>query len=344
MTRDYNFIATGIGSLPHTEAGKALQLIAQALPELPFWPQLVNRSSREDMLLMYDRALTPLLSPNPDTRSVEPLSPGLGREEALALFYQNLWEGDEDNFILNPEEASGFHAFLANLPAAGMVKGQVTGPITLASAVIGFNGKALLYDEEIAEAIARGLGAAAGIQARLLGARGASPIIFFDEPSLTGFGSAFSPLTRDQALYLLRAAFEEARNRYPALTLGLHCCGNTDWSLIMEAGPDIISLDSVGYGNYLLLYQEQLRAYLDQGGAVAWGAVPTDPGLATDPEDLWRKLAKLLLDLTEAGLERESLRRASLITPACGLGSLKEKDAGHILNMLTPLSLLARAW
>jgi hypothetical protein len=89
MAPDFNFTATAIGSLPHTDIRAALDLISRALPEAPFWPQLVNRSALEDMLLMYDRALYPLLSANPDTRSVEPLSPGIGREEALALFYQN---------------------------------------------------------------------------------------------------------------------------------------------------------------------------------------------------------------------------------------------------------------
>ncbi|MDR1397731.1 MAG: hypothetical protein LBJ14_08370 [Desulfarculales bacterium] len=345
MAPDYNFVATAIGSLPHSDVGAALDLITQALPEAPFWPQLVNRSSREDMLLMYSRALAPLISANPDTRSVEPLSPGVSREEALALFYQNLWEGNEDNFILNETEASGFQAFTQNfLPSSGMVKGQVTGPITLASAVIGSNGKALLYDEEIAEAMARGLGAAAAVQARILGAKGARPIIFFDEPSLTGFGSAFSPLTREQALRLLRAAFEEARVRQEKFLLGLHCCGNTDWSLIMEAGPDIISLDSAGYGSYLLLYFSQLQSYLAQGGGVAWGAVPTDPRQAGNLDDLWLNLKELLDNLVKSGINKSDLAKASLITPACGLGSLNEKDAGRLLNMLTPLSRMARAW
>ena len=341
----YNFLATAIGSLPYVDPQKAIELIKVSLPGAPFWPQLVNRAPLEDMLLMYDRALTPLVTANADARCAEPLAPGVSREEGLTLFYQNLWEGDNRNFELNGDEAAGFTEFVKSyLPERGWVKGQVTGPVTMASAVIGFNGKALLFDEDIAEAIARGLGAAAGVQAGQLAAGGALPIIFFDEPSLTGFGSAFSPLTREQALSMLRASFEEARNRFAGMKIGVHCCGNTDWSLIMEASPDIISLDSVGFGHYLLLYLEQLKAFVKNGGAVAWGAIPTDPAKATTAAELWQNLEELLNKLVGEGVDKNMLAMASLITPACGLGSLAEKDAEHILSLLQPLSLLAQSW
>jgi hypothetical protein len=165
-----------------------------------------------------------------------------------------------------------------------------------------------------------------------------------DEPSLTGFGSAFSPLTRQHALNLLQIALEEARALCPAAALGVHCCGNTDWSLIMEAGPDIISLDSVGFGSYLLLYTEQLHTFLRRGGAVAWGAVPTDPAKATTDAELWGQLRELLIKLEQGGISRDLLASTSLVTPACGLGSLAEKDAERIIALLTPLSHLARAW
>ncbi len=344
MPVNYNFSATAIGSLPHSQADKALQALARALPEVPSWPQLANVSPREDMLLMYARMLYPLLSPNLNTRSLTPLVEGVGREEALALFYQNLWEAEQSRFLMNAEEACAFALFCQNLPASGLVKGQVTGPITMASAVIGENGKALVFDEDISEAIARGLGACAGQQALALSTNGASPIIFFDEPSLTGFGSAFSPLTREHALHLLRVAMEEARSRCPEVALGVHCCGNSDWGLIMEAGPQIISLDAVGFGSYLLLYIEQLENFLENGGAIAWGAVPTNPELAQSSLNLWQELHKLLLQVLKSGIKQESLCRASLITPACGLGSLSATDAEGILSLLQPITELAREW
>jgi methionine synthase II (cobalamin-independent) len=344
MKPAYNFAATAIGSLPHVEVEAALSLLAGALPEIPCWPQLVKISPYEDMLLMYARPLFPLVSVDAGSRSLRPLAPGFEREQALAAFYQQLWEGERQKLLPTADEARGFAAFCQKLPGHGLVKGQVTGPITLASAVLGADGKALLYDEEIAEAIARGLGAGAGAQGERLAAAGARPIVFLDEPSLTGFGSAFSPLTRPRALALLQAALEEARNICPQLLLGVHCCGNTDWSLIMEAGPDIISLDSFGFGAYLLLYIEQLSAFLNNGGAVAWGAAPTEPARASSAPELWRPLRELLDKLEQGGIAKSLLVSSSLLTPACGLGSLAQADAERIIALLPSLCQMARAW
>ncbi len=47
---------TGIGSLPLTDPQAAIRLVAQVCPDVPFWPQLPRRSSRERMI---EQALGP---------------------------------------------------------------------------------------------------------------------------------------------------------------------------------------------------------------------------------------------------------------------------------------------
>jgi hypothetical protein len=92
---------TGIGSLPHTDPTAAVQLVAELCPEIPFWPQLPQRSRGE---LMVEQALTPftdLLRPRtgrygyqltlcmPDARWVETHHgqwEGLTYKEVLARF------------------------------------------------------------------------------------------------------------------------------------------------------------------------------------------------------------------------------------------------------------------
>ena len=59
------------------------------------------------------------------------------------------------------------------------------------------------------------------------------------------------------------------------VTLGIHCCGNTDWSLLLNAPIDILSFDSYGYFESLRLYDRALAQYLARGGWLAWGLVPT---------------------------------------------------------------------
>lgn len=342
-----HFTATGIGTLPHQDAREAVAEICQRLAGMPYWPQLPQRSAIEDMNLQYARPLEPLVAVNLEERHLV-AHPGLSREEALAAFYERLLTGPEEDFGLLPEEAHGFFAFQEHIAAAGAgeypwIKGHVTGPLTLAASVLGADGKALLYDDEMAEAIAKGLGMAAAAQARQLAPLSRPLMIFFDEPFLSGYGSAFSPIGRDKVVELLGLAAQETRQRVPAV-LGVHCCGNTDWGMLVEAGLDVLNLDSAGFGEHLLLYPQALKQLYARGGAVAWGAVPTLEYQGTETaQELWQGLRGLLDKLVAQGFDPATLARQALITPACGLGSLSRDKALAILDLTRQVSELARA-
>ncbi|CAO0820323.1 Methionine synthase [Desulfarculales bacterium] len=341
------FTATGIGTLPFMDPREAVDAVCDRLTAMPYWPQLPQRTAIEDMNLQYARALTPLVATNLEERHLV-AHPGLSREEALAAFYERLLAGPEEGFGLLPDEAAGFFVFRERVAAAGAgqypwLKGHVTGPLTLAASVLGSDGKALLYDDEMAEAIAKGLGLAAAAQARQLAPFGRPLMIFFDEPFLSGYGSAFSPVNREKVIALLSLAAQETRQRMPAV-LGVHCCGNTDWGMLVESGLDVLNLDSAGFGEHLLLYPEALKKLFARGGAVAWGAVPTIGYTGEETaQDLWAGLRGLLDKLVAQGFDPATLARQALVTPACGLGSLSQDKALAILDLTRQVAKLARA-
>ena len=342
-----HFAATGIGSLPHLDPVQAVHDVLERLVEMPYWPQLPRRSPLEDMNLQYAAALSPLVRADAAQRQAL-AHPGQTREEALAGLYERLMGGELLGFGLHPEEAAGFYEFLEVVSAANpesfpWVKGHVTGPLTQCAAVMGADGKALLYDDELAEAVARGLGAAGAAQVEQLAPLGRRVLLFVDEPFLSGYGSAFTPVNHDQVLTLLRATLEELRSRAPGVVVGVHCCGNTEWSLLIEADFDVINLDSAGYGQGILLYPDAVRELLERGGAVAWGAVPASEFTGQETaQGLWHDLRGLLEALEGKGIAREVLARQSLVTPACGLGSLNQEKALRILGLTAAVSRLAR--
>ncbi|UCE41296.1 MAG: hypothetical protein JSV17_18000 [Candidatus Aminicenantes bacterium] len=49
MTFDPQGLATAIGSMSHTTPSDACDIILNAIPEIPFWPQLPNTNFREEM-------------------------------------------------------------------------------------------------------------------------------------------------------------------------------------------------------------------------------------------------------------------------------------------------------
>ena len=344
-----NFTATGIGALPHDDPGQAVDDVLQRLTEMPYWPQLPGLSPLEDMNLQYARALAPLVAPNPERREATAFG-GLDREEALAGVYGGHRAGPPESFGLQDAEAAGFAPFMQAVQAAQAdafpwVKGHVTGPLTLAASVMGPDGKALLYDDEAAQALAQGLGAAAAAQAHQLAPLGRRIMIFLDEPFLSGYGSAFTPVNRETVVGLLSAAMAEVRQRCPEPpVIGVHCCGNTDWSLLVESGADVLNLDSAGYGEHLLLYPQPVKELLERGGAVAWGAAPTSEYKGDETaEGLWADLKSLLVQLEAKGVDREMLASQALVTPACGMGSLSKEQAVAILDLTAGISRLARA-
>jgi methionine synthase II (cobalamin-independent) len=340
--------ATGIGSVPYQDPQVAVALILKHFPEIPFWPQLVRLGFREEMVAQGAGGLPGLLV-DLEARQVI-LDPEASREMALAQFYETLWAGGLESYALVPEEAQGFFALLAQATASGngplALKGQVAGPVTFAGMVKAGDGKPILFDRELTQAVSQGLARKAAWQAEQFRQAGREAVMFFDEPILTGFGSAFLPVSREEVTTMLTDTIEAVKEPGP-VTVGVHCCGNTDWGLLLETPIDILSFDSYGYFDHLLLYDKALAAFIQRGGYMAWGLVPTLDAeqLAQETVDsLWQRFTSQVERLAGLGLGVPEVLNHSLLTPACGLGYLSPEEATRALTLLSELSGRAREW
>ncbi len=337
------FKATGIGSVPFLSPEEACREILSHQSLIPFWPQLVQRDPREEMLLQYSPPL-PCLKPDFRQKDLS-YDPDCDRSAALLLFYEKLLAQDPSFFSLLPEFAAGFYQLLKALPllnpSAHYIKGQIAGPITLGLGVRLSSDQFLIHDTELMDAVMKGLAQQAIDQVKQFEGLGKKAIIFVDEPSLSGYGSAFSPLSKDGALEILGGTIGLIREQAEA-QIGVHCCGNTDWSLLLSLDIDILNLDAYGFGESFILYPKEIKNFLEKGRAVAWGLVPTADytGKETAPA-LLDQLAAYFKTLIAKGVDRDRLYTQALITPACGMGSLSEKTARALLSLLSEVSKLA---
>jgi methionine synthase II (cobalamin-independent) len=320
--------------MPHKDAAEAARLIA-ARTTLPFWPQLVNLGPQEDIVLQCAQAL-PCLEVDLAARRV--VAGAKGREEELFRFYERLLAGDLEHFA--PQVSRGLDALLETVrglapeAAPRLLKGQVVGPVTFGTTVKEESGRDIIHDRELMEACCQGLAMKAAWQARRLNGAGAEAIIFFDEPSLSGFGSAFMPVGRDSVLGLLRLLFDTFRSAGQPALLGLHCCGNSDWPMLLESGTDIISFDSWSYLDNFCLFPREIDAFLRRGGYLAWGAVPTIGPVPENWAALAERLSQGLASLEGSGVDKDLLLTRSLLTPSCGMGLLSEPEAARVLDAL----------
>ena len=174
-------------------------------------------------------------------------------------------------------------------------KVQLTGPVTLGLAL-----HAVGVPADRAFAVA-GQAVDARVREVLAAARAsapaATPVLFLDEPGLTAALEPGFPLGVDDTLDLVSRALAAIEGGALA---GLHCCGRADWPVVLAAGPQILSLP-VDAG--AIDHPGAVADFLDRGGWVAWGAVPTDRPLGETAEILWRRMVAEWDALVVAGCD-----------------------------------------
>lgn len=336
-------LATGIGSLPHTaNIDEALDLIFQSIPEIPFWPQLPKRDPREGMVAQYSENI-PCLRMGRDGLFFQ----AGDQDKELELFYERLIANDFDYFRISPDFARGLHAFYKRLEQRGtsgieFIKCHITGPFTFAASVKDESGKALLHDQVFMQVVLKALMMKALWQLKHFARFGKPMIVFIDEPYLGAFGSAYTPINREDVVSGLTELTEGIKAQ-GALT-GVHCCGNTDWSILTDTLTiDIINFDAYSFLDKFTLYADNLKGFLERGGIICWGIVPTQEFNAKiKPEDLAGRVRDGIDALAKKGVDRGLLSSNLLITPACGLGTLDISMAEKIFRLLSETSGLLR--
>ncbi len=340
MSRRFNFAATGIGSLPFTEAGEACRLIFEQLPDAPHWPQLPKASPHEGMIDQFLEG-APGVAEKGGKLYLRPLEP----YEEWERFYQGYEEEDLDLFAISKGRARGFYAFLEQVALREpplFIKGQVTGPITLGLTLKDEAGAAAFFHSDLRDMLVK----LATMKARWQEAAfqrlapNAATIIIFDEPILSSYGSAFMNVSRADVISCLREAIAPLQG-----LKGVHICGNTDWPMIMEIGLDIVHFDAYKDLSSVLLYAEPLRHYLTEGGAISWGIVPTDEEAlkAAEAPQLAARLTEGFEQLAQEGLAQDILAAGSLIAPSCGAGSLSEQAATKVYQLTKEVSDFLRS-
>ncbi|MFC2008233.1 methionine synthase [Chloroflexota bacterium] len=329
--------ATAIGTMPHTDPAAACSTVVRYLKDIPAWPQLPRRSFKENMYAQYSEDF-PGAVVKEDSIYID-RSQDL--DKPLEQLYAAYLENDSDKYPVGPDYAAGLHYFL-NLkdiePLA--VKGQITGPVSWGLTVTDDKQRSVIYDDTLADAAAKLLRLKAAWQEKALSQISRNTIIFVDEPYMTSFGSAFVSLSKEKVIGLL----EEVLGGISGVK-GVHCCGNTDWSVLLATSTNILSFDAYNYAESLSLYPTEVKEFLGRGGTIAWGIVPNDEQslVRESVASLKDRLEEAMAPFTRNGTPFKQLITQGLLTPCCGLASLAtEEAANQALELLTELSARIR--
>lgn len=325
--------ATAVGSLPHDNKDTAMDLIWEEFSDFPFWPQLAACNKNDDMILQFVGSI-PGCSFNETKKKWVFDAHGDKFYEDLENFfidYESIIAGDMElleKYAITEEFSVAKDDFLKRIEATKppFIKAQVTGPFTWGTMLVDTEGKCAFYDDTLREIIVRALAMKALWQIKKFKelSPDSTPVIFLDEPSMSQYGtSAFITVKREDIVEAIHQIAQVLQDN--GALVGVHCCGKTDWSMIIDSGVDIINFDGFYYGESLALYAKQVEKFLKNDGYIAWGIVPTldvDALGAATLESLTGVFETAKDFLLKKKIDEELIISHSFITPTCGAGSV----------------------
>lgn len=327
-----SFNTTGIGSLPHSDPLEACRVIFDSV-DIPFWPQLPHRTFLEFMIPQYSEGF-PFIKIKGENIHVEK-----ARKEEVEFFYEAV--ESKNGFAISKEYAAGLYAFIdilkKNKKKLDTVKGHITGPLTFTLSLADKQKRPIYFDEEMRELALELLKGKARWQIELLRPYAEEVLIFIDEPILSALGtSTYIGVDPAEALRLLSETVKHIKTS--GALAGIHCCSNADWPMVLSAKPDIFSFDAYFFWDTVSLYSEDINTFISDGGFIACGVVPTTEIIREITlQGLREQLERGLSSLVNIGASKNKLRKQVLLTPSCGTGSMKVKDALRVFSFLKDL-------
>lgn len=297
--------ATGIGSLPHRNAQEAAEFALRMTPELPCIPTLPKRSPAEGMIA---QAVV----------GIQGIS--VGQYGSLLVDADRVDPQAPVTTDVQHGAFSGLRAFLEVAQGReGSVKWQFTGPVTLGSALLRAGVPADIAFDVAMNTVRSHLASIHDLIGQQL--PGCSQVVFIDEPDLGWLMHESFPIAPESAIDLMSGALAVIEGR---ATMGLHSCSTVDPAILAAAGPAILSLP---VSSKLSAHAGALSGFLDRGGVIAWGVVPSHGPVMASAERSWKKLTALWCELVQGGCDAMQLRQQSLVTAACGLANHTETTA-----------------
>lgn len=285
------FPITGVGSLPHPHFDSALSHILKY--DLPFLPQLPNRSPKETMIY----------------QSLDGIG-DLDLENGGTVTINSLYDQQLQRITPNQQSYSSLLPFAYEVNEKGItqVKIQFTGPYTLL--------KYSTYEKKNNEFF-KTIGQFLIDKIKHTVALFSNTTIFLqiDEPAL------FLLSGDEEQLQVKEFYLELLLLKSEKLKLGFHCCSNIQWNTILKLPIDFISFD-VGLSIDSLLKNSEKLLNIPH---LFLGILPTSPGIDIQHFDSQEQANNLITRLKShySDVKMKDLLKKVFLTPACGLGQKK---------------------
>jgi len=330
-----NLLTTAMAVMPHKDIDRALEMALSM--DIPFWPQLPLLSYYEDMYVQASEHF-PGIVLDLERRILK-----FSMDKFIDEFEKIMARFDEPGYFDISEKYSNvYHRFLdLDLSGRPAIRGQLEGPISFGLNVVDQDDRPILFNDTIRSLMLDIMAKRVNVQLNRLKKQNVNAFMFIDEPGLQFLFSGMSGYNDIAAKKDMEAFFSMIdRPR------GVHLCGNPDWDFLLGLDLDVLSLDVHSNGEVFASYHSSIRRFLDRGGFIVWGIVPTNFELfeKEDIDSLEEKLNSIWTFLDKKGIETGFLLSRSMLSPAtcCLVNPDGEKTVEKAFKMLKELSLRLR--
>ncbi len=307
MTIPGNFQTTAMAVMPHKDPDRALEYAL--MMDIPFWPQLPNLNYYEDMYVQAAEHFPGIIL------NLEKQTLRFSMEKFTNEFEKTMAHFDEpEYFDISKEYSVVYHRFLEmDLSDRPAIRGQLEGPVSFGLNILDEDERPIIFEDTIRPFMFEFMSKRINVQLDRLKQLNPNAFMFVDEPGLQFIFSALSGYDSSKAKRDMEDFF--AMIQRPR---GIHLCGNPDWDFLLNLDMDILSLDVYQNGEVFSSYAESIKRFLDRGGVIVWGVVPTnfEPFEAENLVSLETILTSLVDTLAKKGIDKEFLISRSLLSPA----------------------------
>jgi len=327
-----NLLTTAMAVMPHKDVDRALETALSL--DIPFWPQLPHYSYYEDMYVQASEHFPGILLDMEKQTLRFSMDKFMDELEVAMAHFE-----EPEYFDISHTYSIVYHRFLElDLSDRPAIRGQLEGPISFGFNVRDQNDRPILFDDTVRPFMLEFMAKRINIQLTRLKELNPNAFMFVDEPGLQFLFSAM-------AGYSDQAAKGDMENFFSMIDhpRGVHLCGNPDWDFLLNLDLDILSLDIYTNGEVFSSYTASIKRFLDRGGVLVWGIVPTnfEPFELENLNSLEERLTSLWVFLEEKGIDREFLLSRSLLSPAtcCLVNPDGEKTVEKAFEIVRELSI-----
>ncbi|MCJ8501708.1 hypothetical protein [Desulfatitalea alkaliphila] len=330
-----NLLTTAMAVMPHTDVERALETALSL--DVPFWPQLPNYNYYEDMYVQAAEHFPGIVLDMKKRTlrfSMDKFAEEL--EGVLSRF------GDPEMFDISTTYSALYHRFLElDLSERPAIRGQLEGPISFGFNVLDQDERPILFDDTVRPFMLDFMAQRLNVQLARLRQLNSNAFMFVDEPGLQFLFSAMAGYGDIKAKGDLDQFFSQVdRPR------GIHLCGNPDWDFLLNLDLEVLSLDVYTNAEIFASYAPAIGRFLDRGGIIVWGIVPTGFEAFAQEEipTLIQRLETVWQTVWAKGVDRDRTIAQGMLSPAtcCLVNPDKERTVERAFAAVNQMAAALR--